>query len=193
MSLPGCAAIPAPHRERGQIAYETGKRIVEMVWEDLKPSDIITRKALENSIVVNSAIGGSTNATIHINAIARHVGWTGDMGVRAVCPACGGAARVRPDIVWFGEMPYWMDRIEAALASADLFVSIGTSGAVYPAAGFVQTARYHGAETLELNLDPSAGSVFFAESRMGAAGVLVPEWVREVLAPPRNGEVAAQG
>ncbi len=74
MSLPGCAAIPAPHRERGQIAYETGKRIVEMVWEDLKPSDIITRKALENSIVVNTAIGGSTNATIHINAIARHVG-----------------------------------------------------------------------------------------------------------------------
>jgi dihydroxy-acid dehydratase len=74
MSLPGCAAIPAPHRERGQIAYETGKRIVDMVWEDLKPSDIITREALENSIIVNSAIGGSTNATIHINAIARHVG-----------------------------------------------------------------------------------------------------------------------
>ena len=74
MSLPGCAAIPAPHRERGQIAYETGKRIVEMVWEDLKPSDIITREALENSIIVNSAIGGSTNAPIHINAIARHVG-----------------------------------------------------------------------------------------------------------------------
>jgi dihydroxy-acid dehydratase len=74
MSLPGCAAIPAPHRERGQIAYETGKRIVEMVWEDLKPSDIMTREALENAIIVNSAIGGSTNATIHINAIARHVG-----------------------------------------------------------------------------------------------------------------------
>jgi dihydroxy-acid dehydratase len=74
MSLPGCAAIPAPHRERGQIAYETGKRIVEMVWEDLKPSDILTREAFENTIVVNSAIGGSTNAPIHINAIARHIG-----------------------------------------------------------------------------------------------------------------------
>ena len=74
MSLPGCAAIPAPYRERGQIAYETGKRIVEMVWEDLKPSDILTRKAFENCIVVNSAIGGSTNAPIHINAIARHIG-----------------------------------------------------------------------------------------------------------------------
>jgi xylonate dehydratase len=74
MSLPGCAAIPAPHRERGQIAYETGKRIVAMVWEDLKPSDILTREAFENTIVVNSAIGGSTNAPIHINAIARHIG-----------------------------------------------------------------------------------------------------------------------
>ena len=74
MSLPGCAAIPAPYRERGQIAYETGKRIVDMVWEDLKPSDILTREAFENAIVVNSAIGGSTNAPIHINAIARHIG-----------------------------------------------------------------------------------------------------------------------
>jgi dihydroxy-acid dehydratase len=74
MSLPGCAAIPAPYRERGQIAYETGKRIVEMVEEDLKPSDILTREAFENTIVVNSAIGGSTNAPIHINAIARHIG-----------------------------------------------------------------------------------------------------------------------
>src|SRR5512135_2119711 len=74
MSLPGCAAIPAPYRERGQIAYETGKRIVGMVWEDLKPSDILTRKAFENTIRINSAIGGSTNAPIHINAIARHIG-----------------------------------------------------------------------------------------------------------------------
>src|SRR6186713_1231922 len=74
MSLPGCAAIPAPYRERGQIAYETGVRIVGMVWEDLKPSDILTRKAFENCIVVNSAIGGSTNAPIHINALARHIG-----------------------------------------------------------------------------------------------------------------------
>jgi dihydroxy-acid dehydratase len=74
MSLPGCAAIPGPYRERGQIAYATGLRIVEMVREDLKPSDILTREAFENAIVVNSAIGGSTNAPIHINAIARHVG-----------------------------------------------------------------------------------------------------------------------
>jgi dihydroxy-acid dehydratase len=74
MSLPGCAAIPAPYRERAQIAYETGRRAVEIVHEDLKPSDILTREAFENAIVACSAIGGSTNAPIHINAIARHVG-----------------------------------------------------------------------------------------------------------------------
>jgi dihydroxy-acid dehydratase len=74
MSLPGCAAIPAPYRERAQIAYRTGERIVEMVHENLRPSDILTRKAFENTIVACSAIGGSTNAPIHINAIARHIG-----------------------------------------------------------------------------------------------------------------------
>src|SRR5207248_6353566 len=74
MSLPGCAAIPAPYRERGQIAYDTGVRAVEIVHEDLRPSDILTREAFENTIVANSAIGGSTNAPIHINAIARHIG-----------------------------------------------------------------------------------------------------------------------
>ncbi|HEY5380263.1 MAG TPA: IlvD/Edd family dehydratase [Pseudolabrys sp.] len=74
MSLPGCAAIPAPYRERAQIAYETGLRAVEIVHENLRPSDILTRKAFENTIVANSAIGGSTNAPIHINAIARHIG-----------------------------------------------------------------------------------------------------------------------
>ncbi|MGR3490639.1 MAG: IlvD/Edd family dehydratase [Shimia sp.] len=73
MQLPGSAAIPAPYRERGQMAYATGKRIVEMVWEDLRPSDIMTREAFENAVVVNSAIGGSTNAPIHLNAIARHL------------------------------------------------------------------------------------------------------------------------
>lgn len=74
MQLPGSAAIPAPYRERGQISYETGKRIVDMVWEDLRPTDIMTREAFENAIAINSAIGGSTNAPIHLNGIARHLG-----------------------------------------------------------------------------------------------------------------------
>lgn len=107
--------------------------------------------------------------------------WSGAMPPKSPCPVCMAPA-LRPDIVFFGEMPYHMDRIDAALRSCDLFVSIGTSGAVYPAAGFVQTARHAGADTLELNLDPSAGSVYFNESRMGPAGQLVPEWVEEMLA-----------
>ena len=78
-------------------------------------------------------------------------------------------------------MPYGMERIDEALQRCDLFVSIGTSGAVYPAAGFVQTARYCGAHTLEMNLESSLGSYMFEESRVGPAGKLVPEWVAEVL------------
>ena len=112
--------------------------------------------------------------------------WERELGSGPACPACGEPGRLRPDIVWFGEMPYEMERIDRALLDADLFVSIGTSGAVYPAAGFVQTARYAGARTLELNLEPSLGSVYFDESRTGPAGVLVPEWVEEVLGAPRS-------
>jgi NAD-dependent deacetylase len=97
------------------------------------------------------------------------------------CPSCHVQGHVRPDIVWFGEMPYEMERTDAALQRCDLFVSIGTSGAVYPAAGFVQTARYCGARTLEMNLEPSLGSHMFDESRTGPASELVPTWVEEVL------------
>ncbi|MEP9359171.1 NAD-dependent deacylase [Sphingomonas sp. KR3-1] len=106
--------------------------------------------------------------------------WEDSLPPEIECPNCGTPA-LRPDIVFFGEMPYHMEVIETALSDADLFVSIGTSGAVYPAAGFVQTARHHGAQTLELNLDPSAGSSLFGESRLGPAGTLVPEWVAEML------------
>lgn len=106
--------------------------------------------------------------------------WDGAMG-DALCPACAAAEALRPDIVWFGEMPYEMDRIDRALMGCDLFVSIGTSGAVYPAAGFVQSAVYAGARALEMNLEPSLGSYHFHESRTGRAGELVPLWVREVL------------
>lgn len=107
--------------------------------------------------------------------------WESDLGDAPPCPACGEAGHLRPDIVWFGEMPYEMERIDAALRACDLFVSIGTSGAVYPAAGFVQTARYAGARTLEMNLEPSLGSVWFDEVRAGPATALVPAWVEEVL------------
>lgn len=106
--------------------------------------------------------------------------WSGALSPGTACAGCA-APRLRPDIVFFGEMPYQMDRIYDAIAEADLFVSIGTSGAVYPAAGFVQTAREAGARTIELNLEPSAGSALFDESRKGPATRLVPDLVRELL------------
>jgi len=107
--------------------------------------------------------------------------WREPLAHRPPCPACG-QATLRPDVVWFGEMPYRMDEIHRALERADLFVSIGTSGAVYPAAGFVRQAHEIGAETLELNLERSKGSAWFTETRLGAATALVPAWVDEVLA-----------
>ena len=107
--------------------------------------------------------------------------WEGRLPPGTACGACDGLS-LRPDIVFFGEMPYDMDAIYRAIAGCDLFVSIGTSGAVYPAAGFVEAARHAGAQTLELNLERSAGSAMFHETRLGPAGVLVPAWVESVLA-----------
>ena len=106
--------------------------------------------------------------------------WSATMRDRPPCPICQ-APTLRPDVVWFGEMPYQMGRIEDALAACDLFVSIGTSGAVYPAAGFVNGAKAMGAQTLELNLEPSEGSAVFHEARHGPASQLVPDWVDEIL------------
>lgn len=108
--------------------------------------------------------------------------WAAPMVMRRTdaCPVCGHAA-TRPDIVWFGEMPYHMERIWADLRRADLFVSIGTSGNVYPAAGFVADARHAGVATLELNLEPSTGSRYFDEARHGPATAIVPAWVAALL------------
>ncbi|MEO0031333.1 MAG: hypothetical protein RIS94_1091 [Pseudomonadota bacterium] len=106
--------------------------------------------------------------------------WSGPLLHRPACPACGTPA-LRPDIVWFGEIPYRMDDIHEAMREADLFVSIGTSGAVYPAAGFVRLARDLGMQTLELNLERSQGSEWFHETRLGPATEVVPAWVDSLL------------
>ena len=89
---------------------------------------------------------------------------------------------MRPDVVWFGEMPYHMEEISTELAEAKLFISIGTSGNVYPAAGFVAEARSHGAHTVELNLEPSEGASLFHETRHGRATEIVPAYVERLLA-----------
>lgn len=108
--------------------------------------------------------------------------WQDELTIELVCAACGMPGGMRPHVVWFGEMPLDMDRIYAALARCDLFVSIGTSGNVYPAAGFVQEARVmSGAHTVELNLEPSEGATLFAEKRYGPATEIVPGYVEELL------------
>jgi len=106
----------------------------------------------------------------------------GDLSVALACGACGETGGMRPHVVWFGEMPLEMERIGAALADCGLFVSIGTSGNVYPAAGFVREARAHGAHTVELNLEPSEGATAFADARYGPATEVVPAFVAELLA-----------
>ena len=107
--------------------------------------------------------------------------WRGDMDAASACPQCHSVGYLRPDVVWFGEMPYQMDAIERALTSCDLFVSIGTSGNVYPAAGFVELASRSGAHTVELNLEPSEGARLFDEAQHGKATEIVPEFVDGLL------------
>lgn len=106
--------------------------------------------------------------------------WRDDITVDAPCPCCNRIGALRPHIVWFGEMPLYMNEIEEALAECDLFVSIGTSGQVYPAAGFVQIARSYGAHTVELNLEPSAGRSLFAEHHYGPASQMVTEFFAQL-------------
>ena len=106
--------------------------------------------------------------------------WDGDLVESPPCPECG-ARTLRPDVVWFGEMPYGLERIEDAVLASDVFVSIGTSGNVYPAAGYVALATEAGARTVELNLEPSDAYVPFDEVRTGLASHIVPAWVDELL------------
>jgi NAD-dependent deacetylase len=107
--------------------------------------------------------------------------WRGDLSTRDACPACGAAGALRPDVVWFGEMPYGLDVIEAALEAAEVFIAIGTSGAVYPAAGYVELARRMGLRTVEINLEPSDNADVFDDRRYGPATAEVPAFVAELL------------
>ena len=108
--------------------------------------------------------------------------WERDLTRSDACPDCARTGSLRPHIVWFEEMPLYMDDIDRALSSCRLFVSIGTSGNVYPAAGFAAQARAHGALVMELNLEPTHGTRVFHQGRYGKAGVIVPAWVEDVLA-----------
>lgn len=125
---------------------------------------------------------GQGNQMLCNHCQARHPwGRDADLRLDQACRSCGKAGGLRPDVVWFGEMPYHMDRIYAELARADLFLSIGTSGNVYPAAGFVAEARRAGAHTVELNLEPSEGGSLFHEAHHGPASKVVPMYVERIL------------
>ena len=106
--------------------------------------------------------------------------WTEDLSTETPCPACGAQA-LRPYIVWFGEIPRGFDEVEEAMMAADLFVAIGTSGSVYPAAGLVAFAKERGIPRIELNLEPSDNAVLFTDQRYGKASEIVPGWVGEIL------------
>ncbi len=109
------------------------------------------------------------------------VEWVTDLSTSSQCPSCGEKGCLRPDVVWFGEMPYHMEEIVTALENCDLFISIGTSGTVYPAAGFVEQARQNGAHAVELNLEPSDGTSSFNEHFHGPATEIVPKYVERLL------------
>ena len=109
--------------------------------------------------------------------------WPADLSPSDVCPDCGRPGGLRPHVVWFGEMPMRMDDIDRALRKADLFVAIGTSGAVYPAAGFVAEARAYGLRTCEINLEAADNAELFDEQRLGPASATVPAWVEELVGP----------
>lgn len=117
---------------------------------------------------------------------ARHEWGLADIELDSECAACGQRGRMRPDVVWFGEFPYHMERIYAALSDCDLFISIGTSGTVYPAAGFVDEACKAGAYAVELNLEPSQGATLFHEAIQGRATEIVPAYVEKLLAAAAN-------
>lgn len=119
--------------------------------------------------------------SVFCTASGRRFRWQDAVQVETLCSCCGQPGRLRPDIVWFGEMPYHMERIMAELARCTLFVSIGTSGNVYPAAGFVQVAGDAGAHTIELNLEPSPQRNAFREHHYGPAGMQVPALVNALL------------
>ncbi|TQV79703.1 NAD-dependent deacylase [Denitrobaculum tricleocarpae] len=170
-------------------AHEALARL-EMRWRDAGPENQVLL-VTQNIDDLHERAGSSNLLHMHgellkarclsCNAVSD---WRSDMSRQSICPACGDAGGLRVDVVWFGEMPYHMERIYAALGDCDYFLSIGTSGNVYPAAGFVEQVRRHGrptAQTIELNLEPSEGASLFHHCLHGPASEVVPAYVESLL------------
>lgn len=150
------------------------------------PGDVLT--ITQNIDSLHEAAGSQNVLHMHgtlsqtlCNDCGARAPWAVDIMLDQACSACSRAACLRPNVVWFGEVPYGLEQIESALLDADIFISIGTSGTVYPAAGFVAAARANGAHTVELNLEPSEGASLFHDARVGKATEIVPEFVAELL------------
>ncbi|MEH6646077.1 NAD-dependent deacylase [Sulfitobacter sp.] len=166
-------ALPnAAHKALAQLEAEYSGEVL-VVTQNV--DDLHERVGSKNLIHMHGALNSA------LCAVCEHR-WDAPMmmHVGETCPSCGAAA-ARPDIVWFGEMPYEMDRIFNALSRADIFAAIGTSGNVYPAAGFAAEASRAGAKTLEINLEQSAVGAQFDEALLGPATQTVPEWVASIL------------
>ncbi len=162
-------------------AHEALARLEDVLGDDLlvvtqNVDDLHERAGTTRLVHMHGELGRAL-----CTACATRPRWATDLLDRPACPNCG-ERTLRPDVVWFGEMPYDLDRIEEAVVACDVFVSIGTSGEVYPAAGYVALAAAVGARTVELNLVPSDAAVPFDEVRAGRAGDLVPAWADEVIA-----------
>ncbi|WP_114423444.1 NAD-dependent deacylase [Nocardioides houyundeii] len=163
----------AAHLALGRLAEHLGDDLV-VVTQNV--DDLHERGGVEHVLHMH----GELNSALCRACLARFP-WYDDLAPEPPCPRCG-AHLLRPDVVWFGEMPLHMDETLEALEQADVFAAIGTSGMVQPAASFVHFARANGAHTIELNLEPTPGTEDFEESRLGRAGDLVPQWVSELVA-----------
>jgi NAD-dependent deacetylase len=172
-------ASVAPNAAHRALAHLEGAMGEDLLVVTQNVDDLHERAGSRNLVHMHGELRRALCATC-----GERPDWHGDLIDRPACPSCG-ARTLRPDVVWFGEMPYDLDRIEQAVVGCDVFVSIGTSGAVYPAAGYVALAAAFGARTVELNLEPSDSAIPFDVSRTGFASVLVPQWAEEVIASRR--------
>ncbi|MCJ2050548.1 Sir2 family NAD-dependent protein deacetylase [Methylobacterium sp. J-070] len=177
------------HRRRGVVAAAPNAAHVALARAEARLADRGGRLFLCTQNVDDLHERAGSRAVVHMHgellkarctACDAVTPWRNDLNRASSCPACGAAGRMRPDVVWFGEMPMHRDAIEAALAEADLFVAVGTSGAVYPAAGYVRQARRRGIPTCEINLEPSDNADAFDDARYGPASAALPRYLADL-------------
>lgn len=167
----------AAHFALAELELGLGKRGGALTLITQNVDDLHERAGVKNLLHMHGELAKAECA-----ACAAVLDWRQDISIETSCPTCNRVGAIRPHVVWFGEMPRHMEEASDAIMNADLFVSIGTSGAVYPAAGFVAEARAIGVPATELNLAPSENASLFTDSHYGPATQVVPAWVGRILA-----------